>query len=145
MKHVIVLVLLLRFFVSLFILAKLWCWNVNLIYKNVIYNVININVINKYCTVHYDHCIFTLWFSDASSPYDVKKAFENIHRELSAKYPGHILPASDLQWIFVNAGGWMGSMCILHASLTEYVLFFGTAIDTAGHSGSQSACCVTLI
>lgn len=29
----------------------------------------------------------------------------------------------------------MGSMCLLHASLTEYVLLFGTAVDTTGHSG----------
>lgn len=50
-------------------------------------------------------------------------------------YPGHILPDEDLQWIFVNAGGWMGSICVLHASLTEYVLLFGTALDTGGHSG----------
>ncbi|CAJ1071142.1 sigma non-opioid intracellular receptor 1 [Xyrichtys novacula] len=50
-------------------------------------------------------------------------------------YPGHILPDEDLQWVFVNAGGWMGSMCLLHASLTEYLLLFGTAVDTGGHSG----------
>ena len=43
----------------------------------------------------------------------------------------------DLQWIFVNAGGWMGSMCLLHASLSEYVLLFGTAVDTTGHSGRE--------
>ena len=55
--------------------------------------------------------------------------------ELRRKYPGHILPDEDLQWVFVNAGGWMGSMCLLHASLTEYVLLFGTAVDTGGHSG----------
>ncbi|XP_046761125.1 sigma non-opioid intracellular receptor 1 isoform X2 [Gallus gallus] len=55
--------------------------------------------------------------------------------ELRKKHPGHILPDEDLQWVFVNAGGWMGSMCLLHASLTEYVLLFGTAIDTGGHSG----------
>ena len=29
----------------------------------------------------------------------------------------------------------MGSIYLLHASLTEYVLFFGTAVDTQGHSG----------
>ncbi|XP_029693606.1 sigma non-opioid intracellular receptor 1 isoform X2 [Takifugu rubripes] len=50
-------------------------------------------------------------------------------------YPGHILPDEELQWVFVNAGGWMGSMCLLHASLTEYLLLFGTAVDTGGHSG----------
>ena len=58
-----------------------------------------------------------------------------MQKELAAKYPGHILPEQDLQWIFVNAGGWMGSMCLVHASLTEYVLFFGSAVDTVGHSG----------
>lgn len=61
--------------------------------------------------------------------------YKSIYKELKLKYPGHILPENDLEWLFVNAGGWMGSMCLLHASLTEYVLFFGTALDTAGHSG----------
>lgn len=42
-----------------------------------------------------------------------------------------------MQWIFMNAGGWMGSMCLLHASLTEYILFFGTAVETSGHSGKN--------
>ncbi|KAL3861752.1 hypothetical protein ACJMK2_007775 [Sinanodonta woodiana] len=31
--------------------------------------------------------------------------------------------------------GMDGSICILHASLTEYVLFFGTGINTSGNSG----------
>ena len=33
----------------------------------------------------------------------------------------------------------MGSFYLLHASLTEYVLFFGTAVDTSGHSGICTA------
>uniref|UniRef100_A0A8C9UIC2 Sigma non-opioid intracellular receptor 1 n=1 Tax=Serinus canaria TaxID=9135 RepID=A0A8C9UIC2_SERCA len=70
-----------------------------------------------------------------ASGLDHELAFSKIIVELRKKHPGHILPDEDLQWVFVNAGGWMGSMCLLHASLTEYVLLFGTAIDTGGHSG----------
>ncbi|XP_034048673.1 sigma non-opioid intracellular receptor 1 [Thalassophryne amazonica] len=66
---------------------------------------------------------------------DHEQAFSKVVVELRKRYPGHILPDEDLQWVFVNAGGWMGSMCVLHASLTEYVLLFGTAVDTVGHSG----------
>ncbi|TRY88026.1 hypothetical protein DNTS_026620 [Danionella cerebrum] len=51
---------------------------------------------------------------------DHDQAFSKVVVELRRKYPGHILPDEDLQWVFVNAGGWMGSMCLLHASLTEY-------------------------
>ena len=40
-------------------------------------------------------------------------------------------------------GGWMGSFYLLHASLTEYVLFFGTAVDTSGHSGMRNDCVYT--
>lgn len=31
----------------------------------------------------------------------------------------------------------MGAMYLLHASVTEYVLFFGTGLDTSGHSGQN--------
>ncbi|NXW10824.1 SGMR1 protein, partial [Fregetta grallaria] len=70
---------------------------------------------------------------------DHELAFSKIIVELWKKHPGHILPNEDLQWVFVNAGRWVGSMCLLHTSLTEYVLLFGTAIDTGDHSGQYWA------
>ncbi len=69
---------------------------------------------------------------------NVEQSYQQIYQDFARQYPGHILPEKDLQWIFVNAGGWMGSMCLIHASLTEYVLFFGSALDTVGHSGKHS-------
>lgn len=75
-------------------------------------------------------------FPPGAAGLDHELAFSKIIVELRKKHPGHILPDEDLQWVFVNAGGWMGSMCLLHASLTEYVLLFGTAVDTGGHSGT---------
>ena len=63
--------------------------------------------------------------------------YEEVSKGLEAKYPNHILPKHDRQWIFVNAGGWMASFYLLHASLTEYVYFMGTAMQTSGHAGMK--------
>ena len=53
--------------------------------------------------------------------------------ELSQRYPGHIDPKID--WIYNITAGATGIMTVLHASLTEYVIIFGTPVGTEGFSG----------
>src|SRR5262249_55488232 len=48
-------------------------------------------------------------------------------------YPSQVRPAAD--WLFNLAGGAVGAMTVLHGSLTEYVLIFGSPIGVHGYSG----------
>ncbi|KAI0122840.1 ERG2/sigma1 receptor-like protein [Xylariales sp. AK1849] len=60
-----------------------------------------------------------------------------ITRELHEMYPAYI--NLDEEYILNNAGGAMGGMYIIHASVTEYLIIFGTAVGTEGHTGRHTA------
>jgi hypothetical protein len=53
--------------------------------------------------------------------------------ELARAYPGHI--EQDPEWSFNLASGAVGMMAVLHASLSEYILIFGSSIGTGSFSG----------
>lgn len=56
-----------------------------------------------------------------------------IRERLNEIYPGHVNMQDE--WVYNIAGGAMGQMTVLHASITEYVIIFGTPIGTEGFSG----------
>ncbi|TAQ89910.1 hypothetical protein B7494_g1746 [Chlorociboria aeruginascens] len=69
---------------------------------------------------------------------DTRAVVSFIVDELKERLPGGYVNL-DEEWIFNNAGGAMGAMWIIHASITEYLIVFGTAIGTEGHTGRHTA------
>ncbi|KAF9739545.1 Squalene epoxidase [Paraphaeosphaeria minitans] len=68
---------------------------------------------------------------------DTRAVVDYIVEHLAKTHPSHVNVQEE--WVFNNAGGCMGAMTIIHASITEYLIVFGTAIGTEGHSGRHTA------
>ncbi|RDB19566.1 C-8 sterol isomerase [Hypsizygus marmoreus] len=77
----------------------------------------------------------------AAHPENPTGMIEHIVTNLTATYPSTQIQinTNSSEWVFNNAGGAMGAMYIIHASITEYLIIFGTPLGTEGHTGLHTA------
>ncbi|KAK8023937.1 C-8 sterol isomerase erg-1 [Apiospora rasikravindrae] len=68
---------------------------------------------------------------------DTRAIVDYITTELHEMHPANVNLKQE--WFFNNHGGAMGSMFIIHASITEYLIIYGSAIGTEGHTGRHTA------
>lgn len=66
---------------------------------------------------------------------DRQAACARIIDELKRMHPGHI--SDGMPWLSNNSGIGMGQMKILHCSMFEYLLLYGTPIGTNAHAGRE--------
>ncbi|XBW36712.1 hypothetical protein QEN19_002288 [Hanseniaspora menglaensis] len=120
-----------KFFFSLALVSLVLYAIFNICSKSYVFDPVTLNTICN--TVIYRH-------QNVSTHEQTREMFIDLRNELASVYGDeNINHYKDEDWFFNNAGGAMGQMIILHASLHEYLIIFGTAVGTEGHTGVHTS------